>query len=778
MLDMQTTESLWHDNSHSTEEYTVPPELLQSLRQHALFQRTNNESFLQKITCSMHLRTYGTRDIIIVEGEPARAMFFLLKGSVDVCSADFERIYANLPQGSCFGEIGILYSMPRTATVIARSRCIVASLTAEEVNNILPHYPEVERMLRFEAEERLAVLNKSKSLKTADKISLKPLTERNIEDCTGTHQLLQKIPYFQGCPEEFLHLVSLKVEPRHYAPNAIIIKKGEYGNELIFIISGTVEFTKPIKGDSEDAVPITRLGPGDYFGDISVLLNTPRATDARAVTALELYILKKSDFIQVLDHFPSLLDHFKSMAESSLNQLKSMTDMDVVMETADTPISPLIHQEPSPEGPSLTIPPSSVCSTTTDQDPTLLPPTAANVLKNTETRRRRASVAIWSDPNLVALANRNLKPSQETSKMSIESVIQPLDSKPFQPKTSSWLGLLNEDTLSRIVNYLDLNSILRLSTVSKKCREFIQQNDKIFTLLDLSQINKKVTDSNIKHIVRLVGHCHPRHLNLSQCFYLTDDGFKELVGNMSHIETMDLNSCWLLTDKSLGLLATACPQLTRLDLSNCRKISDIGIFRLLDEKASRDYPTLKELSLSYCKKLSDMTMQHLAHYCSSTLEYLNIQRCTRITDQGFSTWTETRFPLLKFLNLNDCSFLTDQAIAYLVYAAPHLNHLSLSFCCALSDSAIERLAVLQELHDLDVSFCGAAVSDLSVRTLLSSKSVFLLNIRGCVRVTDSAVQSILELGRLKTLNISQCPGISTNAKEIIRGSEKLQQLIA
>jgi F-box/leucine-rich repeat protein 7 len=193
MLDMQTTESLWHDNSHSTEEYTVPPELLQSLRQHALFQRTNNESFLQKITCSMHLRTYGTRDIIIVEGEPARAMFFLLKGSVDVCSADFERIYANLPQGSCFGEIGILYSMPRTATVIARSRCIVASLTAEEVNNILPHYPEVERMLRFEAEERLAVLNKSKSLKTADKISLKPLTERNIEDCTGTHQLLQKV---------------------------------------------------------------------------------------------------------------------------------------------------------------------------------------------------------------------------------------------------------------------------------------------------------------------------------------------------------------------------------------------------------------------------------------------------------------------------------------------------------------------------------------------------------------------------------------------------------
>lgn len=85
---------------------------------------------------------------------------------------------------------------------------------------------------------------------------------------------------------------------------------------------GTVELTNT--DDSGILVPITRLSPGDYFGAISVLLNTPRATNARAVTALELYILKKSDFMDVVHHFPDLLGRFKAMAEISLSHLQSM----------------------------------------------------------------------------------------------------------------------------------------------------------------------------------------------------------------------------------------------------------------------------------------------------------------------------------------------------------------------------------------------------------------------------------------------------------------------
>jgi F-box/leucine-rich repeat protein 7 len=425
---------------------------------------------------------------------------------------------------------------------------------------------------------------------------------------------------------------------------------------------------------------------------------------------------------------------------------------------------------------------SSVCSTTSDQDPTLLPVTAANVLKTVETRRRRGSVAIWSDPGLVALANRAMKPTKaepEESKLKAQPMVPDFSFQTGFPGDGRLVSF-NEEILGLIVDHMDFATLIQFSTVSKKCRDFIQHNDKIIHSVNLSHLNKRVTDSAAEMIVKLVG-SRARELNLSQCFYITDEGFKTLIENMPNIESMDLNSCWLLTDKSLSLLAASCPRLVKLDLSNCRKISDGGIFRLLDEKSSRGYPELTEISLSYCKKLSDMTMSHLAEFCSKTLSSLNIQRCTRITDQGFVKWADTHFPQLKSLNLTDCSFLTDQAISHLVSAAPNLNSLSLSFCCALSDSAIEGLISLSELQDLDASFCGAAVSDLSIRALLnsnSSESMNSLNLRGCVRITDTCIKTILELGRLNTLNISQCPGISLDAKQTIKESGNVHHLVA
>lgn len=171
----------------------IPNELLQSLKKHSLFQRTNNEGFIEKLSSCMHLRTYSPQDVIIVEGEQAKAMFFLLKGTLNVCSADFERIYATLEKGSCFGEIGILYSMPRTATVIASTKCIVATITAEEVKAILPDYPEVEKILRFEAEERLELLKKSKNTTERVAVTQNSFTEENVEEVSSARKLLQKV---------------------------------------------------------------------------------------------------------------------------------------------------------------------------------------------------------------------------------------------------------------------------------------------------------------------------------------------------------------------------------------------------------------------------------------------------------------------------------------------------------------------------------------------------------------------------------------------------------
>lgn len=82
-----------------------------------------------------------------------------------------------------------------------------------------------------------------------------------------------------------------------------------------------------------------------------------------------------------------------------------------------------------------------------------------------------------------------------------------------------------------------------------------------------------------------------------------------------------------------------------------------------------------------------------------------------------------------------------------------------SFCCALSDTATEVLALgCPLLQTLKLSFCGSAVSDSSLRAIgLHSLELRSLSVRGCVRVTGIGVEAVVEgCHVLEEFDISQC----------------------
>lgn len=56
------------------------------------------------------------------------------------------------------GEIGILFDVERTATVVAKSSCTLVSLTSEDVHDALVSYPEIKEIMRRSAKERLRVI--------------------------------------------------------------------------------------------------------------------------------------------------------------------------------------------------------------------------------------------------------------------------------------------------------------------------------------------------------------------------------------------------------------------------------------------------------------------------------------------------------------------------------------------------------------------------------------------------------------------------------------------
>ena len=291
----------------------------------------------------------------------------------------------------------------------------------------------------------------------------------------------------------------------------------------------------------------------------------------------------------------------------------------------------------------------------------------------------------------------------------------------------------------------------------------------------------------------------------------------------ANVKTWKMKSVWDITAQAVLEMANRAKLLEEVDLSNCRKVSDNLLARVVGwvvqgsppnashaRAAQRAVgapapppqthppgtvfgcPKLRKLTLSYCKHVTDRSMAHMAYHAAGRLEDIDLTRCTSITDQGFQHWGQFQFDKLTKLCLADCTYLTDNAIICLANAAKGLKDLDLvslmriakplcpamsckifglgiiltvlsplqSFCCALSDTSTEVISLgFRKLTNLNLSFCGSAVSDSSLRSIgLHLAELRSLSVRGCVRVTGPGVNSIVNgcMENLERFDVSQC----------------------
>jgi len=88
-----------------------------------------------------------------------------------------------------------------------------------------------------------------------------------------------------------------------YAAGAIIVHEGSPGSEMFIIDEGEVEIVRML-GEHERV--LTTLGPGDFFGEMSVLENRPRSATARAKVACRLLPIDASTFDALLREHPEV----------------------------------------------------------------------------------------------------------------------------------------------------------------------------------------------------------------------------------------------------------------------------------------------------------------------------------------------------------------------------------------------------------------------------------------------------------------------------------------
>ena len=80
---------------------------------------------------------------------------------------------------------------------------------------------------------------------------------------------------------------------RHFAAGEVVYDTGQPGEALYVIQSGHVELTR---ADTDGARVVARYGPGEFFGEIAVLLGRPRTTRAVAVGDARVLQLDRATF--------------------------------------------------------------------------------------------------------------------------------------------------------------------------------------------------------------------------------------------------------------------------------------------------------------------------------------------------------------------------------------------------------------------------------------------------------------------------------------------------
>jgi F-box/leucine-rich repeat protein 7 len=90
---------------------------------------------------------------VITLDDYGTAIYFVEHGAADVLSDGGEATQA-LGPGDTFGEIALLLTGERTATVVARTPMRLLSLSDQDFRQIRPRVPELERSLRRLGVER------------------------------------------------------------------------------------------------------------------------------------------------------------------------------------------------------------------------------------------------------------------------------------------------------------------------------------------------------------------------------------------------------------------------------------------------------------------------------------------------------------------------------------------------------------------------------------------------------------------------------------------------
>jgi CRP-like cAMP-binding protein/Fe-S-cluster-containing dehydrogenase component/ferredoxin len=220
--------------------------------------------------------------------EESERPFIPIDATVDL---PYESPIAELGAGELFGEMTCMSYYPRSATVRAKTDCVLL----EMLRNVLD------------------ILQRNKTFRAQ--------LERNYRTrALDSH--LRSVPIFSSLSKDFIDHLRDRVELLRFNPGQVICRQGEPADSFYLVRIGFVKVSEERPGGE---LVLAYLARGGYFGEIALLTNSLRTATCTALDHVEVVRIGGDDFHLMLDRFPDVRARLDAIARERAEQNRLRT---------------------------------------------------------------------------------------------------------------------------------------------------------------------------------------------------------------------------------------------------------------------------------------------------------------------------------------------------------------------------------------------------------------------------------------------------------------------
>lgn len=165
-----------------------------------------------------------------------------------------------------------------------------------------------------------------------------PVEQRQLR----RREALRCVDFLDPLKDDQIDKLAETAELRHYATGETIIRQGDPGDELFIISSGEVQVL--VSHEGEPPQEVGKMGPDQFFGEMSLMTGQSRRATIKATKGCELYVVNKAALAPILVSSAELLAVISQTLETRMKALVTHAQQPAKMDQSDAPPEPDLLQ--------------------------------------------------------------------------------------------------------------------------------------------------------------------------------------------------------------------------------------------------------------------------------------------------------------------------------------------------------------------------------------------------------------------------------------------------